>query len=673
MPRRSLLLLLALLAVFLLCVGWFVCFPKVRAPVGEDAAVRDRNVEGAATTNPPVELASPDVAPPAASRANTPLPASSDALRTSLDSADAELADAVWITGRVIVPDGTPPDEHVEIVADGAKFAKRPLYRTVPAPDGSFRVAFNRSTELGVVSFEARYLYLDASPTIWFASPPKEVVLRPRLGGRLEGRIVFNGNGASIAAKLAGGVIEAAGHIESMTDTSAPVVTRLATTSEELRFEFAGLPEELVYEIRAPATGRSGPRRSGVRVRAGESTSIVLNVGPGARISGTVVDADGRASAGAWVQASSTDANGTIDDGDTLRTDADGRFEFPAVRQGRITLIAHGRDSASATLDLGELADTSIVRDVKIAFARTFSISGRVLWPDGRPAAGGKVEYVGTREFAGAQVSVPVEVDTGMEGEFELSGLGEEPVDLTASAATRRSTVPAKSDPDAASGPASFDWVAFAEDVKPGTSGLVLRLAPGSSTQGRVVDEAGNPIGNARVRANTKSGLEDEWVGHPSSPTATSRGDGLFELEGLHEGTWMLVATAEGHAESSPKSISVPGDASIGTLVLRQPATVAGTVVDPAGRAVAGACVSVLVREPESSKARRGHLSALELTGVQGEFVLKSVTPGSVLVQAWGLDGARSEPVPVDLVPGQSVVGLNLVLGSATGTARDKK
>lgn len=106
---------------------------------------------------------------------------------------------------------------------------------------------------------------------------------------------------------------------------------------------------------------------------------------------------------------------------------------------------------------------------------------------------------------------------------------------------------------------------------------LVLRLAPESIVSGRVVAEhAGTPVGGVRVRAIWPGTWND-----PTQPSATSDGEGTFEIRGLEPGRYALVGEGVGwHGElNGPLEVGLAKVVEGVTLTVSSAAVVAGKVV----------------------------------------------------------------------------------------------
>src|SRR5258705_2029042 len=164
-PLAPLLDLCALLAVGLLgLVG----------TVGPEAATRVERAGPAAATPASDARAAPALQP---SLPDAPIEtAPATPAREEVASASKSLApeDAVWFEGRVQLPDGTPADEHVEVMAlgDGRDWDK--AERTPLAADGSFPVAVAKTAKRASIDLASRYVYLAAPLSIAPPTQPKD-------------------------------------------------------------------------------------------------------------------------------------------------------------------------------------------------------------------------------------------------------------------------------------------------------------------------------------------------------------------------------------------------------------------------------------------------------------------------------------------------------------------
>lgn len=206
-----------------------------------------------------------------------------------------------------------------------------------------------------------------------------------------------------------------------------------------------------------------------------------------------------------------------------------------------------------------------------------------------------------------------------------------------------------------------------------GTSGkpdtvehAALSLAHGAALAGRVVDENGTPVANARVIATNAS----EPLVDPYRDGVVTGADGTFSLATLAAGTWRITATAGDSAPTTTPPIALDGQHARSGLELRLAAgaVVRGTVNDSSGAPVAAAEVSVVVR---------GYLpwqmSRQTFTDEHGAFSIGGLASRAVDVVAWHDRGA-SAIVPADLAAKhEQNVTLTLdITGAITGTVVDR-
>lgn len=170
--------------------------------------------------------------------------------------------------------------------------------------------------------------------------------------------------------------------------------TATARTDADGRFRLAELKDDKPVDVWAEAEGLARERRDGVRVIPGADRAIPpLNLLPGTRMTGRLVDAQGRPVAG--VKVSLKDyrhvLGHTISNEQTewsLTSDADGRFATPPLPAGSAAFVfaapgkvrtqAGGKaEPGTPAVDLGE-----------IVLADEVPLRGRVVDQQGRPAPG---------------------------------------------------------------------------------------------------------------------------------------------------------------------------------------------------------------------------------------------------------------------------------------------
>ncbi|MBN1443794.1 MAG: carboxypeptidase regulatory-like domain-containing protein [Planctomycetes bacterium] len=148
-------------------------------------------------------------------------------------------------------------------------------------------------------------------------------------------------------------------------------------------------------------------------------------------------------------------------------------------------------------------------------------------------------------------------------------------------------------------------------DLEAGVDEIRLVLAPVRRLEGRVSLAGGSPASGAQVAA-AKDGDGVQRV-------VTADADGRFALLALEEGRWSIEAVSAGHRLAGNRDVVIHRAALDEPLeiVLLEESTIAGRVLDGAGKPLAGARVAL-----EGPRDRRE-----ALTSDAGEFVL-AARPG---------------------------------------------
>jgi uncharacterized GH25 family protein len=129
--------------------------------------------------------------------------------------------------------------------------------------------------------------------------------------------------------------------------------------------------------------------------------------------------------------------------------------------------------------------------------------------------------------------------------------------------------------------------------VSAGTTSLRLELARGAPVSGKVLDERGAPVAQARVRYETAS---DFLPGSDLTRDAVMSGaDGSFSFPALPAGSFRFIATDREHASGVTELTSLDGVQPRNDVVVRMPAgaTLRGKVVTADGKPLDAARVRV--------------------------------------------------------------------------------
>lgn len=358
------------------------------------------------------------------------------------------------------------------------------------------------------------------------------------------------------------------------------------------------------------------------------------------RIEGQVIDDKDRPVAGALV---AIDANPPR----TAETGADGAFVFDELiaRDYRIEATAQfgGPDGFAGYAGPARLRLTDKPEPVTLRMREGGHVEVVVTQSgDGAPIRGAEVELRSTLTW---------KATTDDKGIATLRGVGAAWAPLVARA---NGFAPAAMMLSTSGSPAAPARVA-------------LSLAKGAAIAGKVVDDAGKPVGGARVVATAAS--EPFPVVDARRDGVETRADGTFVLPTIAAGTWRLTATHGTFAPTTSAPINVDGaNAKSGVqLVLSAGATLTGVVQDGSGAPVAAADVRVVVRGTTFWRATRQAFTAQD-----GTFSIAGLPRRAVEVVAASASGS-SAIMPVDLAakPEQALTLKLDVAGAIAGAVVD--
>ncbi len=343
------------------------------------------------------------------------------------------------------------------------------------------------------------------------------------------------------------------------------------------RFRVTGLRPG-VYELDAGAEGRR--TRSSTLVGLGVAEQVAgveLLVGAAPAIRGTVVDEAGAPVAGAKVSAIERDARGEA------TSDAGGAFVLEGMRAGAFRLFARGDAVLPAGATRVELRDQD-VDGVVVRVRKGLTIKGHVeprqvaevsLEPDDSGPDGGPMMTM--------MMSGPRSVVTGPDGAFELSPVAPGKMELSARCP-------------------SGDQGSMSVTVAPPVAEVVLKVGPGASIAGRVVDGAGKPVAGATVVASATGGTEHTRIVNgvmTSGVQGLTGAGGAYELRGLAAGTYRVTALERGkpaRVRGEPPKVTLAAlekKTGVDLAIDRADGVIKGVVLGPDGKPLADAWVSV--------------------------------------------------------------------------------
>jgi protocatechuate 3,4-dioxygenase beta subunit len=365
----------------------------------------------------------------------------------------------------------------------------------------------------------------------------------------------------------------------------------------------------------------------GVAVPTPTPLRIVLR--PTARVSGRVVDPDGKPVAGATVAVSEggrelsssrlmgvEPKQGVADD--------EGGFVFADVAPGPFGLSAEAPRHQSAELRGLEVKPGQELAGLEIVLPPGASVEGRVLSPEGDPVPNAGVAVAEVAR-AGTVAFPSLRSGTDADGHYRIEGIAPGPHTLEAYSEGYRGAV---------------------RDVeaKGETRGVDFQLDRGLELSGRVIDTAGNPVAGAVVFV--------EGTGRNSRVT-DSEEDGSFRVAGLENGKYSLHASRGADSGAAETAVTLTG-APVSGIELRISA-VEGTV---AGR-LTGLDLSQLsrVRVWVDSMFHLGSVDA------DGNYRVLHLRPGPTAVHALVPDTPLHAEGTVTIEPGAAEARLDLHFG----------
>lgn len=307
-----------------------------------------------------------------------------------------------------------------------------------------------------------------------------------------------------------------------------------------------------------------------------------------------------------------------------LLADAEGYFQPGADAEGFEAMFRLSRSAAEPPADspLLLLRPGMNRRQRNLVLLPAATIAGTVLRPDGRPAAGARVEGTPEHEpnsqmLAGFVRRGTSPVLTDPEGRFRIAG---------APAAGRLVLV--------ASAAGLVDGVTSPLAPTPGQEieGVEIRLREPARITGRVLGADGRPLPGASVAARpepTGDGRDPAGTPGAFTPLPVKTGaDGGFTIAGLSPGPWSLAIRAPGHLLSRREGVVVAeGEAAeAGAIRLEAGLAIAGTVADLEGAPIRGARVEIV---PGSDVDAALFAADRVWTDAAGRFSFDALPPGT--------------------------------------------
>ncbi len=333
-----------------------------------------------------------------------------------------------------------------------------------------------------------------------------------------------------------------------------------------------------------------------------------------------------------------------------IRSGVDGRFEARGLRPGKWLVFA-GHDGIGAFGRAAEEIELEAggTTDVTVELTYGAAISGVVVDQDGAPVPAVTVVYQHTaRDDIGFGA-------TSTDGRFRAA--------MMEGGGTYRATVRPGPYARASLRPASgseFPLVALA-DGEAEVTGVVLAIRLDRLTiAGRVVDEDGAPVADARVTAEqTQAGVEPRFGRWLQQATAITDGDGGFSIGDLSSGTYALDVRATTGTGGIVGGIAA-GRRDV-AIVLPSAGSIEGTLTGFAQ-------MPTVIAVREDSRAPDAPLLGT-VTG--NTFTVASLSPGTYAVSAYSSSEAASARVTVVAGTAARVALTGGGSGSVRGRVRD--
>jgi RNA polymerase sigma factor (sigma-70 family) len=556
---------------------------------------------------------------------------------------DLELVPGAVVEGRVEDEAGVPlAGARVEGRSSADASVRDVGPTAVSAPtgeDGAFRLeGVWPGPAVALAPTRAGYIGAANSPVaVADSKPTTGVVLRMEREPRVRGRIVAQSGAPLDDARV---------RIASF-DTDSPWELNPWSRAASVPVSADGSYEAPVrarhhFLVRASAAGLADADSKPIAVVPGQrSYEVALVLDAGRVLSGRVVTKEGSGIAGAEISLAPRreDLPVALSDPEMqpavwALTDASGSFRIPSLGPGRYD----ARATAPGFVAVQLAVDPADGRPPSFVLLRDLAIEGVVRFRDGRPAQGFQVAVPrrGQQTFGGYHVDDPP-VITDAAGRFRLTGLAE--------GAYTVNVIPPTTAQDGSHGNVRR---IVAEDVAAGSTGVQFVVEEGGVIAGRVVVGRGAPAAQVNLQARPPGhfGAGPDEVDFRDTHEAISRDDGTFTLDGLGGGPYdVLVYSSDPGLQQRVLHAVAVGRADL-EILLEPGLSIAGRVVDAAGKPIVTALQAVPAAPGAASEARIGTVMA------DGTFVIPRLAPGAwrIEVAPWssvgrGLVLSPNEPV----------------------------
>lgn len=569
MPTSRIAVAVLFAAVLAILVFWFVdqdATTPVAAPGKPEARIE---IEESGTTQ------------------EQPAPATADGnireqnVRELADDKDAHKALPQGVTGRVLLPDGTPaegltvtllpnlrsePLKAYLMTKNGQSVRARATTSTLS--DGSFALGIDKPDE----SLDLRVTGVDY-PEI--ARAPIRVAtgewhdlgdFELQQGLVVQGRVVDAVTGRSLD--------HATVYLQPNQNLLAAPGRNRGTALDvaaDGSFRFGNAPRQGLIDLAVEADGYAPHRLARQQLSSTAANDFTIKMMPGHPLTGIVVDQLGNAVAGAKITAKAHSSK--TPQTETTYSDSDGLFEFAALAEGPYRLETTAKNHADASTPIA-LTD----EDIKVVLTRRNAVKLRVLGKNGR-------------DVKSYRLSLKRWFETGIGNVLDYPDRNITPRDYRGKWATIEN-VPYGRFCFQLTDKVHAKTLSPMFEVREGEDGVevVATLTTGAAITGTVIDDNGNPVAGANVATlrNGMEGFASKIFGtlggmipeqHTTRSTKTDD-QGRFRLEALSFADYMVVANHPDYCKGSMADLKLTTEGQVvdaGVLRLRKGAIVTGT------------------------------------------------------------------------------------------------
>ncbi|MEM7355987.1 MAG: carboxypeptidase-like regulatory domain-containing protein, partial [Acidobacteriota bacterium] len=381
------------------------------------------------------------------------------------------------------------------------------------------------------------------------------VVLVP--GAVIEGRVI-DADGAAVA------------EVEITADLSRPGFSRgghkpgelgQARSGQDGRFAIVDLLPDQALNLTATKKGY------GIAVvtelRPPTSEPVVIELHPAGQMVGKVVDERDRPIPRATVSAnpdhrSMTAATMSVMRRPTwARTDEEGLFAIEDVGPGTLEVNIHAEGYQRQMRTGIEVAAGAVV-ELEVVLRAGSVVEGLVTTEEGKPVARASVNATERTQSLHGIAGVSAGGQTDVEGRYRFEGapIGAAMINVRHQNRQIKKNV----------------------ELRPGTNVVDLVLEGGFTVTGQVVTPDGSSVGGAAVaiQESVRAGMHFSFGSHSK---VVSNAAGLFTLEGITEGQYVVTASREGWAPARSEPFEVSNDVTGLLLELSRGSTLEGQVV----------------------------------------------------------------------------------------------